>query len=192
MTLNSSQMRVTGAVAAALGMLLWPGCSTDQGTERETRSAASASAAPEASVNPSPSSSVRTVGFNQTYSFENGLTVKILKIRSAKLGPFQPTDDPNAKEGDPYTIISTRIGNGSPAEVELVITSRVTFGPEATEAPQVAVDEEFDLINLKPKEAQDYSFGFIIPAEFQDQVAMEMTMTIDPLRTAVFSGSIRQ
>jgi hypothetical protein len=191
MTLNySGHMRVAGAVAAALGMLLWPGCSTDSGAERETGSAASASPAPEASANPSPS--VRAVGFNQTYSFDNGLTVKILKIRSAKLGPGETTDDPNAKEGDPYTIISTRIVNGSPTDVKLVITGRATFGPEATEAPTVFVGEESASIDLKPKESQDTSFGFVIPAEFQDQVVMEMTITIDPVRTAVFSGSISQ
>ena len=44
--------------------------------------------------------------------------------------------------------------------------------------------------DVEPNEAFDYTLGFIIPRESYDQVVMEMTVTLDPLRTAVFSGSI--
>ena len=74
--------------------------------------------------------------------------------------------------------------------MELVPGAILKYGPEKTAAAQVLVDEIDGAVDLGPKEAYDYALGFIIPREFYDQVVMELTVTIDPLRTVVFSGSI--
>jgi hypothetical protein len=116
--------------------------------------------------------------------------VKIIEIKDAKLGPFPNIEDPDAKEGDPYVILTTKTTNGTKSKVELIPAAVLKYGPEKTAAAVVLVDEIDGAVDLKPNEAYDYAFGFIIPSKFYDQVVMEVTVTTDPLRTAVFSGSI--
>jgi hypothetical protein len=174
------------ALALLAGLLLLPACSGNDPTSNEASS--------QAAVSPSssPSATVKAVGFDETYRTDDGLTVQITEIEERKLGPFPKTEDPDAEEGDPYIWLGTKTTNGTKAKVELVPGAVLKFGPDRTPAAQVAVVDEMDaVVNLEPNEVRDYYFGFIIPRESYDQVVMELTITIDPLRTAAFSGTIK-
>lgn len=172
--------RIT-SVALALSAVLLAGCSSSDQVDHGTSVATAAS--------PSPSSA--TVGFDQTYRSSDGVVAEIAEIKNAKLDPFPTTEDPNAKEGDPYVLLITSTANKTEATVMLVPGAVLTYGAEATRAAEVNVGEELDgAVALHPGESYDYAFGFIVPDESRDQIVMEFTMTIDPLRTAVFSGSI--
>ena len=184
MTGRATRLSTAAALALSAGLLLLSACSGNDATS----DGASSSAA----VSPSsgPSATVKAVGFHETYRTPDGVTVKIIEIKDAKLEPFPTTDDPDAKEGDPYVILTTKTTNGTKSKVELIPAAVLKYGPEKTAAAVVLVDEIDGAVDLEPNEAYDYAFGFIIPSKFYDQVVMEVTVTIDPLRTAVFSGSI--
>jgi hypothetical protein len=106
------------------------------------------------------------------------------------LGPFPNTEDPDAKEGDPWVLLATKTTNKTEATLAFVPGAVLNYGPEKTPAALVLVDEVESAVDLEPNEAHDYAFGFIVPRQSYDQVVMEITVTIDPLRTVVFSGSI--
>lgn len=97
--------------------------------------------------------------------------------------------DPEAKEGAP-TSPHKATTNGTKARVDLVLAAIVKYGPEAIEAAQVGVTDIDSVSDLDPNDALEYPFGFIIPKEFRDQVVMEMTVSLHPLRTAILAGSI--
>lgn len=171
------------ALAVSVGLVLLPACSgNDTSNGSSSPSAASSSSA--------PSAAIKAVGFDETYRTDDGIVVQITEIDERKLGPFPNTEDPDAKEGDPWVLLATKTTNMTEATLEFVPTAVVKYGPEKTGAAEVLVDAMVDTVNLEPNEAYDYAFGFIIPRESYDQVVMELTVTIDPLRTVVFSGSI--
>ena len=120
----------------------------------------------------------------------DGVVVQITEIDESKLGPFPRTDDPEAMEGDPFVLLTTKTTNSTKSTLQYVPTAVLEYGPEKTAAAAVWVDELDAAQDVEPNEAFDYTLGFIIPKEFYDQVVMEMTVTLDPLRTVVFSGSI--
>lgn len=174
------------ALALAAGLLLLPACSANNPT--------SSGASSPGALSPSSgtSATVKAVRFDETYRTDDGLSVQITEIENRKLGQFPKTEDPDAKEGDPYVWLGIRMKNGTKAKVTIVPSAALKFGPDRTPAAQVAVVDELDaVVDLEPNEVKDYYFGFIIPRESYDQVVMELTMTIDPLRTAAFSGSIK-
>ena len=171
------------ALAVSVGLVLLPACSgSDTSNGSSSPSAASSSSA--------PSAAIKAVGFDETYRTDDGIVVQITEIAERKLGPFPETDDPDAKEGDPFVLLATKTTNRTEATLEFVPGAVLKYGPEKTVAAQVLVDEIHGAVDLEPNEAYDYAFGFIIPRESYDQVVMELTVTIDPLRTVVFSGSI--
>jgi hypothetical protein len=171
------------ALAVTFGLVLLPACS---GNDTSNGS----SPPPAASSSPAPSAAVKAVGFDETYRTEDGIVVRITKIDEMKFGPFPNADDPDVKEGDPFIVLATKTTNRTEAKVELVPGAVLKYGPEKSVAAPVVVDQIDGPVALEPNEAYDYAFGFIIPAESYDQVVMDMTLTIDPLRTVVFSGSI--
>ena len=180
---GATRPSTAAALALSAGLLLLPNCAGNDATSN--------GASPSAAASPSsgPSATVKAVGFHETYRTPDGVTVKIIEIKDAKLGPFPTTDDPDAKEGDPYVILTTKTTNGTKSELQLTPAAVLKYGPEKTAAAQVVVDE-MDAAVLEPNKAYDDAVGFIIPSKFYDQVVMEVTLTIEPLRTAVFSGSI--
>jgi hypothetical protein len=137
-----------------------------------------------------PSAAVKAVGFDETYRTDDGVVVQVTEIDESKLGAFPTTDDPEAKEGDPFVLLTTKTTNSTKSTLQLVPTAVLRYGPEQTVAAGVLVDEMDSALDLEPDEAYDYTLGFIIPQASYDQVVMEMTVTLDPLRTVVFSGSI--
>ena len=183
---RATRARAAAAIAMSAGLLLLPACS---GSDPINSGASSPAAV---SPSSSPPATIKSVGFDETYATDDGITLQITEIEERKLGPFPKTDDPDSKEGDPYVWFGTKTTNGTKATVELVPAAVVKFGPDGTPAAQVAVVIEMEaVVYLEPGEATEYYYGFIIPSESYDQVVMELTMTIDPLRTAAFSGSIK-
>ena len=171
------------AVAMSVGLLWLPACSgNDSGNGSGSPSGASSSAA--------PSAAVTAVGFDEPYRTADGVVVQITEVGESTLGPFPTTDDPDAKEGDPFVLLTTKTTNSTKSTLQFVPTAVLRYGPEKTAAAAVLVDEMDSAVDLEPNEAFDYTLGFIIPEESYDQVVMEMTVTLDPLRTVVFSGSI--
>ena len=88
----------------------------------------------------SPSSSTvaapKPVPFTPNYRYPDGLELAITQITHAKLDGFRATDDPNAKPGDPYTIVTVTLRNGSHHEVEAAFVGTTTlWSPEAGGAP---------------------------------------------------------
>jgi hypothetical protein len=186
---RATRLSTAAALALSAGLLLLPACSGNGATS----DGASSSAA--ASPSSGPSATVKAVGFHETYRTPDGVTVKIIEIKDAKLGPFPTTEDPDAKEGDPYVLLATNTTNGTKSKLTLVPAAVLKYGPERTQAAQVQISDDIGgaaqaVVDLDPNEAKEYAYGFIIPSKFYDQVVMEVTITIDPLRTAVFSGSI--
>ena len=182
---NSRTMRPHAAAALAMtvGLLLLPACSgNDSGNGSGSPSGASSSAP--------ASAAVRTVGFDETYRTDDGVVVQITEIDESTLGPFPRTDDPDAMEGDPFVLLTTKTTNSTKSTVQYVPTAVLRYGSDQTAAAEVSVDEIDAAQDVEPNEAFDYTLGFIIPKESYDQVVLEMTVTLDPLRTVVFSGPI--
>ena len=182
---SSRTMRpfAAAALAMSVGLLLLPACSgSDSSNGSESPSGASSSAA--------PSAAVKAVGFDETYRTDDGVVVQVTEIDEGKLGAFPTTDDPEAKEGDPFVLLTTKTTNSTKSTLQYVPTAVLRYGPEKAAAAGLFVDDLDAAQDVEPNEAFDYTLGFIIPKESYDQVVMEMTVTLDPLRTVVFSGSI--
>ena len=172
------------ALAMSVGLLSLPACSgNDSSNGSDSPPGASSSAAPSTAA-------VKAVGFDETYRTDDGVVVQITEIDESTLGPFPRTDDPDAMEGDPFVLLTTKTTNSTKSTLQYVPTAVLRYGPERTAAAAVWVDELDAAQDVEPNEAIDYTLGFIIPKESYDQVEMEMTVTLDPLRTVVFSGSI--
>lgn len=182
---NSRTTRPFTAAALAVSVVLvpLPACSGN-----DTSNGSGSPPAASSSAGSSPA--IKAVGFDETYRTDDGVVVQVTEIDEKKLGPFPNTEDPDAKEGDPWVLLATRTTNKTEATLEFVPGAVLKYGPEKTVAAVVAVDELDGAVGIEPKEAYDYAVGFIIPRESYDQVVMELTVTIDPLRTVVFSGSI--
>jgi hypothetical protein len=127
--------------------------------------------------------------FDEPFSTDDGVVVQITQVNERKLGPFPNTADPEAKEGGPFVLLTTKTTNGTRSTLQFVPTAVLRYGPEQTAAAEVLVEEMDAALALEPSEAHDYALGFIIPEKSYDQVVMEMTVTLDPLRTVIFSGS---
>jgi hypothetical protein len=182
---NSRSMRpfTAAALALSVGLLLLPACSgNDSSNGSGSPSGASSSTA--------TSAAVTAVAFDEPYRTDDGVVVQITEIDESTLGPFQLSDDPDAKGGDPYVLLTTKTTNSTQSTLQYVPTAVLRYGPEKTAAAAVFVEDLDAAQDVEPTEAFDYTLGFIIPKESYDQVVMEMTVTIDPLRTVVFSGSI--
>ena len=142
---DSRTMRpfTAAAIAMSVGLLLLPACSgNDTSNGSGSPSGASSSTA--------PSAAVKAVGFDETYRTDDGVVVQITEIAESKLGPFPNTDDPDAKEGDPFVLLTTKTTNSTKATLQFVPTAVLRYGPEKTEAAEVLVDEMDRLLTSSP------------------------------------------
>ena len=144
------------ALAMSAGLLLLPACSGD---DSSNGSGSPSGASPAAA----PSATVKAVGFDETYRTDDGVAVQITGVGESKLEPFPTTDDPDAKEGDPFVLITTKTTNSTKSTLQFVPTAVLRYGPERTKAAEVLVDEMDSAVDLEPNEARDYTRGFIVP-----------------------------
>lgn len=131
-------------------MLLLPACSGNDATSN--------GASPSAAASPSsgPSATVKAVGFDETYRTSDGVAVQTIEIENAKLGPFPKAEDPDAKEGDPYVMLTTKTTNGTKSTLGLVLAAVLKYGPDRTQAAQVGIfPEEEAVVDLDPNEAAE-------------------------------------
>lgn len=104
---------------------------------------------------------------------------------------MQNTTDETAKEGDPYTILTVRIHNGSTKELELVPTATLAYGPDRKAAGEVTLESQPGGMEiLQPGEAASHDWGFVVPDEFLGDVVFEVAVGLEHDK-AVFAGSIR-
>jgi hypothetical protein len=147
---------------------------------------------------PSPMSEPKPVSFGQKYRFANGLVMSVTGIAHGKLGEFPATDDPKAKKGDPYTVITITLHNDGAKTVECVLNGTVFYGKDqrrayrfdvhggvpyptdATSTPTIAAGET----------APPHDMGFLIPVADRGQVRLQVTIDAGLEQTAYFAGSI--
>jgi hypothetical protein len=163
-------------------VLLLLGCGVDKpvtesGEERSTGNGSHAPSRPQA------------ISFDETHKHADGVEVAVTEIAAARLVAFQYRPDDIGKTGDPYTILTVRVTNGSDKELELLLTA--TLGCGADERPAVEIPiHEGGMANLPPGEAMSYDWGFIVPESFQDETVFVVAIDLEHEKS-VFSGSIR-
>src|SRR5688572_7489773 len=104
------------AVAMSVGLLWLPACSgngSDNGSGSPSEVPSSAA----------PSAAVKAVGFDEAFSTDDGVVVQITEIDESTLGPFPRTDDPDAREGDPFVLLTTKTTNSTKSTLQYVPTA---------------------------------------------------------------------
>lgn len=179
-------MRITsrgaGAVAAALALLVGA-CSTSEAPGNPAPS--SSATPPAASARPSPTQ----VPFGQTHRYPDGVTLQMSKVAVRKLGPFPNTEDPEAKEGDPYLAFTLVYKNGSKADVELTPYVVVRVGADGREAPRVYEGEAREALILEAGDSTEYDVACLIPDADRSRVVLEIVDAPDPSRNIALTGS---
>ena len=181
----------SGLTALVLAFLA--GCSGAQ-------SAGSPNVGPDGSSAPSVSAAStpvatgvpRSVSFTEKYRLDNGLVISVTGITHGELGEFPETDDPNAKKGDSYTVITISLHNGGAETVEAVLNGTVLYGKDQKQAYRLALDDTGSTPTIQPGEtAHLYDMGFLIPVADRGQVQLKVTVDIGQHEAAHFAGSIR-
>lgn len=171
-------------ITALVAVLLLLGCSidkpaTESGEEQPTTSGTHASSRPQA------------ISFDDAHQHADGVEVAVAEIAAAKLIPFQAKEGDTGNTGDPYTILTVRVSNGSTQQLELVLSATLAYGPDEEAAIEVPIMEGAEAMSLvKPGDAASYDWGFIVPEEFQDDVVFVVGIDFEHDKS-VFSGSIR-
>ncbi len=171
-------------ITAVVAVLLLLGCGidkppTESGDEQPTSSGNHASPRPQA------------ISFDDTHQHADGVEVAVAEIAAAELIAFQAREEGAGNTGDPYTILTVRVSNGSTKRLELVLTSTLSYGPDETPAKEVPLMEAVGGMALvEPGDAASYDWGFIVPEEFQDEVLFVVGIDFEHEKS-VFSGSIR-
>ena len=129
------------------------------------------------------------ISFDQTHKHADGVEVAVTDITAAKLVEFQYRPDEIGKTGDPYTILTVRVTNGSDKELELLLTATLAYGPDEQLAVEIPI-QEGGMANLPPGEAISYDWGFMVPEAFQDETVFVVAIDLEHDKS-VFSGSIR-
>ena len=182
MTIMATRTWAACAAAAAAAVLTFGGC-TSQPTASDPESA------PPSTPSATSAPALPTVPIMKTHVFADGVTLRVSEITEAKLGPFPITEDPGAKEGDPYVIVTLEWANRSKAAIELtpLVTPRV--GAEGQQAPRVEVDPP-DQMNIKPGGSADYDVGLLVSEADRKQVVLEILDAQDPSRGVALTGPL--
>jgi Domain of unknown function (DUF4352) len=130
--------------------------------------------------------------FAEKYVYSDGLEVEVIKIRNGQFTAAQVEYVGNVKKGEPYTVFTIRVKNGSPKTVELNGSMRATYGPDGEEAEQSYLEGETGDLSGKLIKGKSRSAGFVflIPTRFYDDVVLEVSPDFEH-DSAVFSGSIK-
>jgi hypothetical protein len=159
--------------------------SPNAGTDGSSAPSASAASTPVATAEP------KSVSFKEKYHYADGLVLSVTGISHGVLGEFENTDDPNAKKGDTYTVITISLHNGSAKTVEAVLGGTVLYGKNQKQAYRLSVEETGDTQTIQPGETgRSYDMGFLIPVADRGQVQLEVTVDIGQHEAAHFAGSI--
>jgi hypothetical protein len=66
----------------------------------------------------------------------------VIKIRNGRFTASQVEYADDVKKGDPYSVFTIRVKNGSPKTVELLGSVAVTYGPDGEPAKETYVLDE--------------------------------------------------
>jgi hypothetical protein len=87
--------------------------------------------------------------------------------------------------------LTVQVRNGSKKELELLLTATLAYGPDGKLAAEVTLESELGGMEvLQPGDEVSHDWGFIVPAKFQNDVVLEITVDLEHERS-VFSGSIK-
>ena len=75
-------------------------------------------------------------------SYTDGLQIDVIKITNATFPTARAEYRGDIKKGQPYTVMTIRVTNGSGKTVDLVGTATVTYGPDGQEAKTSYVDDQ--------------------------------------------------
>ena len=132
--------------------------------------------------------------FTEPCAYPDGLVVNVTRASSGLLTEVPYSDNPFVQHGDPYTIITVELRNGSSKTVQAWFVGRATYGPKRHQAPRFATRALTDLNSVQmiaPGETSyPYSLGFLIPPDAHDDVQFELNIDPGTHRTAIFAGSL--
>jgi hypothetical protein len=130
--------------------------------------------------------------FGEKYVYSDGLEVEVIRIRNGRFTASQVEYADDVKRGDPYSVFTIRVKNGSPKTVELVGSVTVSYGPDGEPAEQTYLLDEAEELTGKLIKGKSRSAGFVflIPPRFYDDVVLEVAPDFEH-DSAVFSGSIK-
>jgi hypothetical protein len=132
--------------------------------------------------------------FNDEYTYSDGLQIEVIKVVNATFMAAQAEYRDDVKRGQPYTVMTVRVKNGTPKTVELMGSATVTYGPDGTEA-ETSYAEDRDISEgldgklLKGK-SRSARYVFLIPPKHLDDVVLEFSPDFEH-DSAMFSGSIK-
>ena len=138
-----------GTGLAVLTLVLAAACTHQAASNPPDPSHAASSASPiSAPPTPIPTPTAtptgRAVSFDKQYRYPDGLSVAVVEIAHAELPDFVATEDPNAKKGDPYTILTVKIHNGSDQEIAPLVVASLFYGTDQKRAARVEFDSFLD------------------------------------------------
>jgi len=145
----------------------------------------------------SPSSPVSVeqppVPLTKPFRYPDGLEVEVVGIQHGQLGDFPSTDDPNAKKGDPYTVVTVALRNRSADVIDTVLLGDLRYGPEKTRAYRIAMEDNGGMQSLEPDQASvPYDMGFLVPVSKRHDVVLEVSIELGSRQPARFAGSLER
>lgn len=188
--------RSVGAGLAVLTLALATACANQAASSppEPSQSASSASltsAQPTPIPTPTATPAGRAVSLDKQYRYPDGLSVAVVEIAHATLGDFVSTEDPNAKVGDPFTIVTIEIHNGSDQEIAPLVVASLFYGTDQKRAARVEYDSYLDGPVIAPGESAPlFDMAYLIPVDERDQVRLEVALNIDDHEPAQFTGSV--
>ena len=177
------------SVASAIVLLLLSaGC--DQSSQRSD--SAPVSAEKNASSPSSPAAAKQApVSLNQTFRYPDGLEVEVVGIQHGQLGVIPETEDPNAEEGDPYTVVTVALRNRSASVVDALLMGELHYGPEKTPAFRLGMHDDNAVQQLKPGQTSyPYDMGSLVPVDRRDDVILQVNIDLGPHQPALFAGAL--
>lgn len=188
--------RSVGAGLAVLTLALATACANQAASSPPEPSQSASSASP-TSAQPTPiptptaTPAGRAVSLDKQYRYPDGLSVAVVEIAHATLGDFVSTEDPNAKVGDPFTIVTIEIHNGSDQEIAPLVVASLFYGADQKRAARVEYDSYLDGPVIAPGESAPlFDMAYLIPVDERDQVRLEVALNIDDHEPAQFTGSV--
>jgi hypothetical protein len=179
-------VRARTLVCAALLAILGACSSPIQSSSPEPTTSGSSSVSPKAA-----DASPKAVSFSKSYRYPDGITVAITGVAHGQLGAGQPTNAPDAKEGDPYTVLTVTVHNGTAKSFDALIQGTLRYGNDKTVAYQMGLDDIGGVVTLAPGQtSHPYDIGFLLPVEARDNVDLEIPIDAGQHGPAAFTGSI--
>lgn len=183
-----------GTGLAVLTLVLAAACTHQAASSPPDPSHAASSASPiSAPPTPiaTPTPTGRAVSFDKQYRYPDGLSVAVVEIAHAELPDFVATEDPNAKKGDPYTIVTVKIHNGSDKEIAPLVVASLFYGTDQKRAARVEFDSYLDGPVIEPGgSAPLFDMAYLIPVDERDQVRLEFALNTGEHEAAQFTGSV--